>query len=104
MECVRSTATTGRIPEATRFIPADNNGYVDGDSSGYVEDHFPCQSDRKRLAGNCNDSDSTRCGCSRCRTRYLVSCSAYENGSYWLSPIEGYREEYTFSPARKPST
>jgi hypothetical protein len=40
----------------------------------------------------------------RCRTRYLISCSAYENGSYWLPPTEGYREEYTFSPARKLST
>jgi hypothetical protein len=40
----------------------------------------------------------------RCRTRYLVSCSAYENGSYWLPPTEGYREEYTFSSARKLST
>jgi hypothetical protein len=70
---------------------------------GIVEDHFQCQSDRKRLAGIGNHSDSTLCGCSRCRTRYLVSCTAYESGSYWLPTIEGYREEYTFSPARKPS-
>ena len=33
--------------------------------------------------------------CSKCLTRYLVSCSPYENGSYLLPTIEGCREEYT---------
>ena len=33
--------------------------------------------------------------CSKCRTRYLVSRSPYENGSYLLPTIEGCREEYT---------
>jgi hypothetical protein len=32
--------------------------------------------------------------CPRCLTRYLVSCSPYENGSYLLPTIEGCRDEY----------
>jgi hypothetical protein len=33
--------------------------------------------------------------CSKCLTRYLVSRSPYENGSYLLPTIEGCRDEYT---------
>lgn len=32
--------------------------------------------------------------CPKCLTRYLVSCSPYENGSYLLPAIEGCRSEY----------
>ena len=33
--------------------------------------------------------------CSKCLTRYVVSCSPYEDGSYLLPTIEGCRDEYT---------
>ena len=33
--------------------------------------------------------------CPKCRTRYVVSCSPYENGSYLLPMINGSWDEYT---------
>lgn len=33
--------------------------------------------------------------CPKCLTRYLVSCSPFENGSYLLPTIEGGWDEYT---------
>jgi hypothetical protein len=33
--------------------------------------------------------------CPKCLTRYVVSCSPYENGSYLLPMIEGCCDEYT---------
>ncbi len=33
--------------------------------------------------------------CPKCLTRYVASCSPYENGSYLLATIEGSWDEYT---------
>jgi hypothetical protein len=33
--------------------------------------------------------------CPKCLTRYVVSCSPYENGSYLQATIEGGWDEYT---------
>src|SRR5579862_7601570 len=63
---------------------------------GIVADHFQCQSGRKPIAGASVMPRIRHCvECPRCLTRYLVSCSPYENGSYLLPTIEGCQDEYT---------
>jgi len=84
------------MPEAARFIPADHSGYGEIDSSGYCGRPLP----------NVNLAESVTCRhllmprirhcveCPKCLTRYLVSCSPYENGSQLLPAIEGCWNEY----------
>src|ERR1017187_6768233 len=83
MEEVRSTATMGRMPEATRFIPADYNGYAESESSRYCGRPLPMPIWRSLTCGHrlCFGSDIVW-SVQKCLTRYLVSCSPYENG--WL--------------------
>src|ERR1017187_10688565 len=96
MEDVRSTATMGRMPEATRFIPADYNGYAESESSRYCGRPLPMPIWRSLTCGHrlCFGSDIVW-SVQKCLTRYLVSCSPYENGSHLLPTIEGCRDEYT---------
>jgi len=63
---------------------------------GIVEDHFWCQSSRKPDLPASVMLRIRHCvECSKCLTRYVVSCSPYENGAYLLPTIEGCWDEYT---------
>ena len=62
---------------------------------GIVADHFQCHSVRKPDFPAPVMLRIRHCvECSKCLTRYLVSCSPYENGSYLLPTIKGCRDEY----------
>jgi len=63
---------------------------------GIVGDHFQCQCERKPALLALVMLRIRHCvECSKCLTRYLVSCSSYSNGSYLLPTIEGCWDEYT---------
>jgi hypothetical protein len=86
----------GRMPEATRFIPADHNGYFERISSGYCGRPLPMPIwPKPLLPASVMPRIRHSVECSKCLTRCLVSRSPYENGSYLLPTIEGCRDEYT---------
>jgi len=62
---------------------------------GIVKDHFWCESDNKPGLSAPVMSRIRHCvECQKCFTRYVVSRSPYDNGSYLLSTIEGGLDEY----------
>lgn len=63
---------------------------------GIVEDHLRMSIWRKLdLAAPFMPRIRHCVECQHCGTRYVVSCSPYQNGSYLLPTIEGCLDEYT---------
>jgi hypothetical protein len=102
---MRSTAMTGRIPEATRFIGQIIMVMSKSGQVAIVSDHFIFhdQGVRRGIGGRTTFvliyAMTTRIRycveCPRCLTRYLIGFSPYPNGSYLVPLVQGFSEEWT---------